>query len=328
MAKNRNLLAEQPGATPGAADVGMRTLGFLHEQRLDPTPANYALGYIYVTARDSLAARAVDFVLMAGDRLDQRRVDQISAEHVRTAGGDTSDHDSAVRRQALQLSEIAADATAITGQISRNLDTGLAALDGGADITAIITSMAAQSRQSEAALAAASRQIETLRQEVETAKGDAARDALTGLLNRRGVEAEVRGMPARSTGSLVICDIDRFKSINDRYGHVVGDRVLKLVASSLAASCAPHIVARWGGEEFLVLVAGMGPKDATAIVDRARLDLRGRDVRLRATDEPMGPITFSAGVAAIKGGQIDDAVRDADILLYQAKEAGRDRVLA
>lgn len=264
---------------------------------------------------------------MSGERLDQKRADQITADHIRTGSVDAPDRQSAVRHQALQLSEIAEDATAITGQFNRDLNSDLNALNGGADITATVRSMVERSRTSEAALAAASRQIATLRQEVEAAKGDAARDALTGLYNRRGVEVEVRTMPACTASSLVICDIDHFKSVNDRYGHVVGDRVLKLVASSLAKSCHPHLVARWGGEEFIILLNGLVPAEAAIIVDKARLELSEREVRLRTTDEPLGAITFSAGVATLHGRPFDDAVCEADALLYQAKAAGRDRVL-
>jgi diguanylate cyclase len=326
MLKTKNSGTGQPAAAFTDYDIGARTLSFLQEQRLKPTPANYSLGYIYLTESQSLAARAVDLILISGDRLDQKRADQITADHVRAEPADGPDQQSAIRHQTLQLSEIAAGATAITGKFNRELSSGLTALDESADITAIVRSMVERSRESEAALASASRQIEALRREVETAKGDAARDALTGLHNRRGVEVEVRALPALADSSLVICDIDHFKSINDRYGHVVGDRVLKLVASSLAKSCHPHLVARWGGEEFIILLNGLPPKDAAIIVDKARFDLSERDVRLRATDKPMGAITFSAGVAALNGRPFDDAVSEADALLYQAKAAGRNRV--
>lgn len=307
-------------------DIGIRTLSFLREQRLKATPENYALGYLYLTERKSLAARAIDSVLMSGDRLDQKRADQVASDHIRATAVDAPDQQSAIRHQTLQLFEIAASATATTGRFGHDLSRGLASLDDGADVTTIVRSMIEQSRRSEAALASASREIEALRQEVETAKGDAARDALTGLHNRRGVEEEVRALPANGDASLVICDIDHFKSINDLYGHVVGDRVLKLVASSLAKSCHPHLVARWGGEEFIILLNGLAPDDAAVIVDAARVDLAKRDVRLRATDKPMGAITFSAGVTQLNDCRFDDAVSKADALMYNAKAAGRNRV--
>ena len=305
-------------------DVGFEAVAFLAEQRLVATPTNYELAYRYRIDRDSALARAVDAVLMAGERLTQVTADQIRVAHTQSPG----DTDAArqVRHQTLQLADLAAGALATTGQFGRDLSGGLEEIGNGADTVAIVTAMVAYSQTTEAALAAATRQIEALRQEVEAAKGDAARDALTGLHNRRGVEEEIRGLPARGQAALAICDIDFFKSINDRYGHVVGDRVLQLVATSLSKSCDPHLVARWGGEEFIILMNGVTVDEAAELVDRARIDLAGRMVRLRTTDEPMRPITFSAGVAPLHGRKFDDAVSDADLLLYRAKETGRNKV--
>ena len=316
--------AETKAAAEPVNDVGFEAVAFLAAQRLAATPANYGLAYRYRVDRDSALARAVDAVLMAGERLTQVVADQIRVAHTETPG----DTDSArqVRHQTLQLADLAAGALATTGQFGRDLSGGLEELGNGADTVAIVTAMVAYSRTTEEALAAATRQIEALRQEVESAKGDAARDALTGLHNRRGVQEEIRALSTRGHAALAICDIDFFKSINDRYGHVVGDRVLQLVATSLTKSCDPHLVARWGGEEFIVLMNGVTVDAAAEIVDRARVDLAGRMVRLRTTDEPMRPITFSAGVSPLHGRKFDEAVRDADALLYRAKETGRNKV--
>jgi diguanylate cyclase len=315
---------EKPAAAP-ASDFGFEVVAFLAEQRLEATPANYALGYRFRAARDSGLGRAVDAVLMSGQRLTQDLADQILAAHIVPEPDSSADRQ--MRVQTRQLAELAAGALATTGQFGRDLSGGLDELRSGVDTVAIVTAMLAHSRHTETALAAASQQIDTLRQEVEAAKGDAARDALTGLHNRRGVEKEIRALSTKGHSALAICDIDFFKSINDRYGHVVGDRVLQLVATSLTKSCDPHLVARWGGEEFIILMNGVAVDDAVAIIDRARAELAGRTVRLRSTDQPMGAITFSAGVAALSGRKFDEAVSEADTLLYEAKASGRNRVV-
>lgn len=310
---------------PKIDDHGFEVVAFLAEQRLAATPVNYELGYRYRTDRDGALARAVDAVLMAGERLTQSLADQIRAAHARPPA--ESEADRMIRFQARQLAELTADALATTGQFGRDLGGLDAGSDGGAATATLVTTMLAYSRAAETALEKASLEIETLRHEVEAAKGDAARDALTGLHNRRGVEAQVRTLAAREHSALAICDIDFFKLVNDRYGHVVGDRVLQLVASSLAKSCEPHLVARWGGEEFIILINGAGVDEAADIVNRARNDLASRNVRLRTTDEPMGPITFSAGVVGLRGKMFNDAVGEADRLLYRAKANGRNRVV-
>ena len=114
---------------------------------------------------------------------------------------------------------------------------------------------------------------------------------------------------------------------NDRYGHAVGDRVLKAVATSLAESLAGHFVGRWGGEEFLI-VAECDVEAAVASLESAKEALGKRQFKLRETDEPMGRISYSAGVARLCGDTRAKAIELADAALYSAKETGRDKVLA
>ena len=304
-------------------DIGGAVLRFLAEQDLPPTPANYALGHLILSNVNGLAARAADAVTMSGDRLSQSEADSILAAHGPRPEEDEPER-ADLRRHVRDLAEAAAVALADTGAFGR----ALAAEQGlGERVGAIVAKMVARAEEAENKLANSTREIEALRQEVETAKGDAARDALTGLLNRRGLLAKLAACGDSEKRMIAICDVDRFKSVNDRYGHVVGDRVLKLVANSLEESCRGQIVARWGGEEFLIVLGGLEEAAAVALVDAAREDLSQRNVKLRATDEPLGAITFSAGVAALGQAKLDDAVREADALLYRAKQSGRNQVI-
>jgi len=310
-------------------ELALRVLAFLSGQHLPPTPTNYELAYLVLSKPAGVAARAVDSVLMNGDRLSQKDVDRLlSAHREKPAASNEEDESHAqVRRGALQLAEAASKALADTGAFGRSLadDHGTIG-ETDAKLGALVAAMIERSARTEEQLSAASKTIEALRQEIEVARGDAERDSLTGLLNRRGIMAAAKKLKPGELASVSICDIDRFKNVNDRYGHVVGDRVLKLVAASLVESCAPHAVGRWGGEEFVVLLSGVEPSAAVAILDQALDDLGKRNVKLRTTDEPLGRIRFSAGVAAVCGQTIDAAISSADALLYQAKEAGRCRI--
>jgi len=122
---------------------------------------------------------------------------------------------------------------------------------------------------------------------------------------------------------------DRFKSYNDRYGHAVGDRVLKAVATALTDELRGHFIGRWGGEEFL-LVLNAEVHEALRLVEGAKDALANRHFKLRESDEPLGRITFSSGVVPLPASSagLADALARADALLYQAKNAGRNRVLA
>lgn len=330
------MLARRVTSSPSPAtvvipeDVGPNVLAFLSRQHLPAIPANYSLGYLVVTNADGLAARAVDAVVMNGDRLTQADVNRILTAHgPRDAEPQGESEDAAkVRRHTVRLAELTQTAVAETGDFSRALEAEQTLLAGTVAIAELVATMIERSTRTETQLVKAAKQIEDLRQEVETAKGDAHFDSLTGLHNRRGVLAKLQSLPPEQRPLLAICDIDRFKTVNDRYGHVVGDRVLKLVANSIKDSCGQNILARWGGEEFLVIFSGAVTADeAFTILDKARQDLGNRKVKLRATDQPLGTLSFSAGITSFGGKSLDQAIAAADMLLYKAKENGRNQVL-
>lgn len=190
----------------------------------------------------------------------------------------------------------------------------------------IVATMIDRTQEVEAQLATASAKIEQLRSEVEAVRGDAMRDAMTGLLNRRGLEEELNARTRRAVGTLAICDVDHFKAVNDRHGHCAGDRVLKGVASCLTESLGVHQVGRWGGEEFVIVMDGVDPVAARPLLERAREDLASRSFRLHDTDEPIGRITISLGATSLKNVTPALAVDAADRLLYKAKAEGRNRL--
>ena len=157
------------------------------------------------------------------------------------------------------------------------------------------------------------------------------RDALTGLYNRRHLDAalEQESTRARETGdvlSIVMCDIDHFKAINDRYGHPVGDAVLTTVAAEIGKRCAASGLAfRYGGEEFLAVLPGHTAAMAAAWADDLRQALHAQI--MRSAHEAFR-ITASFGVAALPehGRDYGEAIGLADAALYAAKRGGRNQV--
>lgn len=153
----------------------------------------------------------------------------------------------------------------------------------------------------------------------------AATDGLTKIANRRTFEATLEREIARATRSaehvsLVMVDIDHFKSLNDTHGHQAGDEVLRNVAAALAIECRDFDTpARYGGEEFAIVLPGCGPDEAFGIAERLRAAV--------AVAPSVVPITASAGVATFPGqaGDADTLVRAADDALYESKHAGRNR---
>ncbi len=159
----------------------------------------------------------------------------------------------------------------------------------------------------------------------------ATTDGLTGLTNRRAFDLlfrqEVRrGRRGDRPLSLVLFDIDHFKQINDRYGHLSGDEVIKAVAGMLSARCrASDIACRWGGEELLLLLQDCGLEKAALIADGIRQEIARMAV---TTDGGPVSVTISAGVAEMSQAETEDGVlARADRALYSAKRAGRNRVV-
>lgn len=153
------------------------------------------------------------------------------------------------------------------------------------------------------------------------------KDALTGLFNRQAMEAffkrAANGTPG---GSVALCDIDHFKRINDTYGHQVGDDVLRIVAQCLMTQLRSSDTAyRYGGEEFLLHLAGVDVGTALVICERLR-------EAVEALEIPIGHgrhigLTLSFGVAALDVGDVTkQAVARADAALYLAKNTGRNKV--
>jgi diguanylate cyclase (GGDEF)-like protein len=159
---------------------------------------------------------------------------------------------------------------------------------------------------------------------------EANEDSLTLLANRRYVDRRLGELAeqARQTGrplALMMADIDHFKRVNDTHGHLVGNDVLRLTAELLRGVCRPNdVVARYGGEEFLIVLPDTTPAGAGAMAEQIRSAVEQHNW----TELHQGlALTISIGVAALGTRTPDEAVAEADRMLYAAKNAGRNRVM-
>jgi len=156
---------------------------------------------------------------------------------------------------------------------------------------------------------------------IATYRRRSERDSLTGLLNRQGFDQVIAG-EAGIGGAVILCDIDHFKRVNDRYGHAVGDEVLRAFALSLERT--GHRAGRMGGEEFALLLPGVSTADAAGIAEMVRLRFHAGASPGIAPDHRL---SASFGVAEYDGGAVKHALIRADAALYLAKEQGRNRVI-
>lgn len=314
---------------------------FLQQNLLEPTPSHYELVHSYMLESDRRLVDAVDRAIMREGLLTAEAAELILSE-VRT---DMSAEFLAnlVDKAHTSLGHIAglakqsgADAKAY-GQALESQVAGL--VDGDSETTVkslvqLTSSMIARTQAAEQQLRNVGKQMTQLRGSLAEARRIAESDALTGLANRRAFENKLRRavIQARETGkplALAFCDIDHFKKINDTHGHDVGDRILKFVAQRLASASGNNcFVARHGGEEFVMLFEGSTAEQAGRIVNDVRADLEDRRLVAKQSGEPIGQVSFSAGVAALSpkenGRQM---LRSADQALYKAKGEGRNQVV-
>jgi diguanylate cyclase (GGDEF)-like protein len=157
----------------------------------------------------------------------------------------------------------------------------------------------------------------------ERSQLQASTDGLTGLLNRRSIEGAIRRLERTDAPyALLLADLDRFKELNDAFGHEAGDRALRIFARVLQDSVRPgDLAGRYGGEEFLVVVPGAAAAAAAVIAERLRVAL------VAATEGGDVPrCTVSIGVAdSTMGAELASVLRAADAALYEAKNSGRNR---
>lgn len=156
-------------------------------------------------------------------------------------------------------------------------------------------------------------------------------DPLTGILNRREtfkyLESQIeKGSRMHFNLSIAMFDIDHFKKVNDTYGHPAGDEVLKNVVARVKKNLRKYdIFGRIGGEEFLLILPGSSLEDAVTVCERCRKEVKKTDI---STEKGDINVTISFGLTQFNGQSMDEVVSIVDINLYEAKNSGRDRVIA
>jgi diguanylate cyclase len=172
------------------------------------------------------------------------------------------------------------------------------------------------------------RRTNALEQELAASQTEIFTDSLTGISNRRYLEAEflARRMRPHAPYFLALLDIDHFKRVNDTHGHIAGDQVLKLVAAAIKRMInEDDILCRYGGEEFVILFNTDDRDACVSVVETVRIGVAKHKLVNKRRGNTIGSVTLSAGLALVNpDDDFETALDRADRLLYQAKKAGRD----
>ena len=313
------------------------------------TPLNYALWYTYVTNEDPTLNQRIDEIVSAYGTLPLTSAEGLFREHVsptgsyETALGRVKDRlEQMVQGIDHDLNATLADTrsfSSLLDECSRDLRSPGVGKTNIDDIFGTVdrllqgsTAMQQNTSRFEQSLNAANDEIRRLRTELESLRQDAMNDELTGVFNRQAFDIELAQFLNHGDHGpsihLAMLDIDHFKQFNDRFGHMVGDRVLGLVGKQLNATARVGVsVYRYGGEEFALIFCGGGFEQAVQFVENLRTTIGNLVLRDTRSGERLSGITVSIGIASRHRGETAEQLLErADIALYRAKESGRNRV--
>ena len=312
-------------------------LPLLSRHAADFGPESYALWFHFVAAERAELVAELEPVVASGDRLTGEQTVELYCRHLRDAEAQTLEH---VRNGFAQILAQVASSTidARTAAVHAiPLIAAASAAEAGIDNKALLQhsqSIAASLQSFGQQLTSAEAQINELQSELENVRAEARTDALTGLKNRRALDEKLHkwsksAIANKTPLTLIMIDVDHFKRFNDEMGHLMGDKALRTVAAVLQQQVAPEdLAARFGGEEFAVLLAGKSLAQSLGLAEKLRAAVEQVRVRKTSTGETIRSVTISCGVSQFKlDEEPADFVERADSALYSAKQAGRNKVM-
>ncbi len=307
-------------------------------------PVSYAVWYEHLAGLNKPLSEELNSRLQAPEAIGQPDIEQLHQRHVSARESrSTEAMQEGLGELLRKLGEIAAASGEGTADYARALvasEQELGAINDAAGLQRVIRSLvdsttAARSttEKVQAELAASRTEMAQLRSNLGDLQTEALTDPLTGLHNRRGFErtlAELYGEGSNRlpSAALLLADIDHFKRVNDTYGHLVGDQVIRATAQVLKGAVKGRdVVARFGGEEFMVLLPDTPGQGALALAEQIRSAFGKLRIRRSGSDEVIAQVTISIGVATpLAGESVEQAIDRADKALYQAKNEGRNCV--
>lgn len=329
-----------------AANYLRQAIPAMVKHNIVPNPLNYTLWYSYYSDTFPKLNEELDHAIERYGTCPPKVSESLFIEHIskldNTKEEKVESFQKAISLLVDNLSDSLNQTTEQTNGYSAALKDNISALEGGdieASLRPVLSELNANAnaiydanQQFHGQLSSAQNEINALKAELEKSRQEANTDPLTGLCNRRVLEAiycQFMEDPA-TTGNLsfIIMDIDKFKMFNDTHGHPVGDQVLKFVADLLKKECPNSIVpVRFGGEEFAMLCPNFSIEEAQVVAENIREKLATMAFKHKKTGEKLPRVTASFGLASRSGEEIlTQIIERADQALYVAKDEGRNQV--
>ena len=320
-------------------------LGQIKALRQPATPRNFEVWYAYATGYHPSLNETINEILSRSGRLTEADIEKIYETYLSPTRlgdriGKVGDRVMDEIEQVMAMVDVAVGSATNYSESLAGVSLNIPSADREG-LRGIVESLVQTTKEMESVnhtleerLSASKREINQLQENLEVVRNESLTDPLTQLYNRKYFDESLAqaiedAHKKNEPLSLIMTDIDHFKTFNDTYGHLTGDQVLRLVALSVKQNVkGQDIAARYGGEEFAIILPNTVLRAAVTVADHIRRAVMSKELMKRSTGEHLGRITISIGVATLRRGDTTQSlIGRADSCLYAAKRAGRNRVI-
>lgn len=328
-----------------ASEYLRQVIPLLSQQNLAPTPVNYAVFYSYISGSSKALNEVIENILSEKKSFDETMMSELYTKYIN--GFSTIEQQGNIQRLLEKVMSEASDEIGHVNQGASKFDstlnkhsTALSSIDDPQAAALIMQQLMQDTRemiknnaQVQARMQETNEEIAIMKAELESVRAIAEKDSLTGLKNRGAFDKKVEQILNKDDSNnttLIMLDIDHFKRVNDNFGHLVGDRVIRYVSALLKQVIGKdHHIARYGGEEFAVIIKNKSAAEVLPLAEKIRGSMANSKLQRKGSGETIGQVTLSIGVTTLKSDDDAEAFIDrADQALYQAKQTGRNKVVS
>jgi len=328
-----------------ASELLRMALPLMMQSGVPPTPRNYTVWYEYVAGNNENLVAAIDDLTKKQEAFSDQINSDLYSNYIACDQEKEIEHLRSELQQMIHDSEEHINgATDEASRYKTKLEGHAARINKGLDsekILRVIDALSSETQEMvdtnsdlQSKLTNMTQELSGLRHQLEMVQTELMIDGLTGLMNRKSFDnmlQETASSCQETHGNLclMMVDVDHFKRINDNYGHIVGDEVLRFIALKMRAVIkGKDIASRYGGEEFAIILPDTPFSGALHIAEELRKSIAASKLKRKSSQQTLDNITISVGVAWYKLGEpLDDFIHRADKALYHAKNSGRNRVI-
>lgn len=315
------------------------THDFLSSHLIAPTPVNYSVIYLYISNENEMLSAAIDKKLQQGELITADFMADLFKRYVsftqQIENNVLAPFEETLSKTLEQINKQVSHEDKAANNLQK-LDKILSQSNNSASMDNIVSYLFSTINSTKAQHETLSKKLSTTQQEINQLKDklassrqEALVDSLTGLLNRRGCDEKLQHLDHADTHTSLAIDIDHFKKVNDTFGHFIGDKVIQRIAKTIQSHIGDDDIAvRFGGEEFVVVMANTSIMEGRNIAENIRISISKMKLKQRDTNTYLPPISVSIGIAQNDNiSEWTTLFEQADNALYQAKNSGRNRCI-